>query len=99
MASSFNHTPFPNVYGCHQDQQNSSFVDPVNHNYLNGAKTLSIVHTMMGNFCHGDDDKDLHMEQMGTDACVVVGFNNKVRTSLYFIPSSICTIANKLQNN
>ena len=54
---------------------------------------------MMGNFCHGDDDKDLHMEQMGTDACVVVGFNNKVRTSLYFIPSSICTIANKLQNN
>ena len=56
---------------------------PVNHNFLNEAKTLNIVHTMMGNFCHGDEQKDSQMEQMGTDACVIVGFNDKVRTLLY----------------
>jgi hypothetical protein len=57
----------------------------VNHNHLNEAKTLSIVHTMMGNFCHGDDSKDSHIEQMGSDACVVVGFNDKVSTPFLFL--------------
>jgi hypothetical protein len=61
------------------------FVAPVNHNYLNRAKTLSIVHTMMGNFCHGDDSKDSHIEQMGSDACVVVSFNDKVSTPFLFL--------------
>ena len=61
------------------------FVAPVNHNYLNKAKTLIIVHTMMGNFCHGDNSKDSHIEQMGSDACVVVGFNDKVSTPFLFL--------------
>jgi hypothetical protein len=34
---------------------------------------------MLGNFCHGDEDEELHMEHMGNNACVVVGFNNMVR--------------------
>ncbi len=59
------------------------FVAPVNHNFLNEAKTLNIAHTMMGNFCHGDEQKDLQMEQMGTDSCVIVGFNNKVKILSY----------------
>ena len=59
------------------------FVALVNHNFLNEAKTLNIAHTMIGNFCHGDEQKDLQMEQMGTDACVIVGFNNKVRILSY----------------
>ncbi len=40
---------------------------------------------MMGNFCHGDDSKDLHIEQMGSDACLVVGFNDKVSTPFLFL--------------
>jgi hypothetical protein len=59
------------------------FVAPVNHNFLNEAKTLNIAHMMMGNFCHGDKQKDLQMELMGMDACVTVGFNNKVRILSY----------------
>ena len=47
--------------------------------FLNEAKTLSIAHTMMGNFCHGDEKKASQMENMGTDACVIVGLDNKVR--------------------
>jgi hypothetical protein len=62
------------------------FVALVNHNFLNEAKTLSIVHTMMGNFCHGEKKKELQMENMGTDACVIVGFDNKVRLLSYLFP-------------
>ncbi len=62
------------------------FVAPVNHNFLNGDKTLSIAHTMMGNFCLGDEKKESQMENMGTDACVIVGFDNKVRLLSYLFP-------------
>jgi hypothetical protein len=34
---------------------------------------------MLGNVFHGDKDKELHMENMDNDACVVVGFNNMMR--------------------
>ncbi len=54
-------------------------IAPVNHNVLNETKALNIAHTMLGNFCHGDKDKELHMEDMGNNASVVVGFNNMVR--------------------
>jgi hypothetical protein len=54
-------------------------VAPVNHNSLNEAKALNFSHTMLGNFCRGDKDKELHMENMAYDACIVVGFNNMVR--------------------
>ncbi len=54
------------------------YVAPVNHNSLNEAKALNIAHTMLSNFCHGDKGKELHMENMGNDACAVVGFNNMV---------------------
>jgi hypothetical protein len=55
------------------------YVAPVNHNALNEPKALSNAHTMLGNFCHSDKDRESHMENMGNDACVVVGFNNMVR--------------------
>jgi hypothetical protein len=45
------------------------YVAPVNHNVLNEAKALNIAHTMLGNFCYGDEEKELHMEHMGNDAC------------------------------
>jgi hypothetical protein len=61
------------------------YVAPINHNFLNEAKALNIAHTMLGNFCHGDKDKELHMEQMSNNACVVVGFNNIVRTYQHLV--------------
>ncbi len=33
------------------------FMAPVNQNSLNASKTYQIVHTLMGNYCHGDKDK------------------------------------------
>jgi hypothetical protein len=61
------------------------YIAPVNHIFLNDAKPLNIAHTMLGNFFHDDKDKELLMEQMGNAACVVVGFNNTVRTYQHLI--------------
>ena len=69
--------PFLTCMMVTEDNKLRPFVAPVNHNYLNWAKTLSIVQTMMGNFCHGDDSKDLHTEQMGTDTCVIGWFQQQ----------------------
>jgi hypothetical protein len=40
-----------------------SYVAPVNHNVLNEAKAINIAHTMMGNFCHGNESKVLKMNR------------------------------------
>jgi hypothetical protein len=54
------------------------FIAPVNHNTLNAPKTYQIVHTLMGNFCHGDKDKISQWEDMGNNATVLIGYHNKV---------------------
>jgi hypothetical protein len=40
---------------------------------------INIVHTFMGNFCQSDSKiNTTPMEDMGHDACVIVGYHNKV---------------------
>ena len=55
------------------------FVAPVNHNRLTPPKTYNIVHTLMGNFCHGDEGKASQLEDMGNDASMFIGYHDKVR--------------------
>lgn len=55
------------------------FVAPVNHNRLTPPKTYKIVHTLMGNFCHGDEGKASQLEEMGNDASMFIGYHDKVR--------------------
>ncbi len=43
--------------GSKEDIKLQPFIAPINHNTLTSAKTMNIVHTLMGNFCHGDKDK------------------------------------------
>ena len=54
------------------------FMAPVNHNSLNASKTYQIVHTLMGNYCHGDKDKISQWEDMGNNATVLLGYHDKV---------------------
>jgi hypothetical protein len=51
------------------------YMAPVNHNHINEITWLKIVHTLMGNFCQDSDDKNntMPMEDMGRDACVMIG--------------------------
>jgi hypothetical protein len=88
--------PFLTCMDVTENNELCPFVAPVNHNFLNEAKTLSIAHTMMGNFCHGNDKKESQMENMGTDACIIVGFDNKVRLLSYLFPITFFSISNKL---
>jgi hypothetical protein len=55
---------------------------PVNHNTLTSAKAIQTVHTLMGNFCHGDPEKVSQLEDMGNDACLAMGYHNKVRSTM-----------------
>ena len=55
--------------GSKEDIKLQPFIAPINHNTLTSVKTMKIVHTLMGNFCHGDKDKISQMEDMGNDAC------------------------------
>ncbi len=78
--------PFLMYMNVTENNELRPFVAPVNHNFLIEAKTLSIAHARMGNFCHGDKKKESQMENMGTDACIIVGFDNKVRLLSYLFP-------------
>ncbi len=51
------------------------YMAPANHNHLNKIMWLKIVHTLMGNFCQESDDRNdtAPMEDMGRDACVMIG--------------------------
>jgi hypothetical protein len=54
------------------------YVAPVNHNVLNTEKAINIAHTILGNFCHGNESKNSQMETMCMDSCMIVGYHNKV---------------------
>ncbi len=56
------------------------YMASVNHNVINETTWFNIVHTLMGFFCHKSDGKiiTIQMEDMGNDACVIVGYHNKV---------------------
>ncbi len=38
------------------------------------------MHTLMENFCHEDKDKISQMEDMGSNACFLMGYHNKVHS-------------------
>ena len=52
---------------------------PVNHNIINETTWIKIVQTLKGDFCQESDDKDdiNALENMGIDACVIVGYHKK----------------------
>jgi hypothetical protein len=70
----------------HEKTTLKPYIAPVNHNEVNESKTLQIIHTFMGNFCHGDKNKESRPEDMGNDACIsllimlklVIFFFNKI---------------------
>jgi hypothetical protein len=68
------------------------FIAPVDHNALTLAKVIQIVHALMGNFCHGDEGKISQMEEMGNDACVLMGYHDKVCLS------NLCQIIHIMNN-
>ncbi len=56
----------------------SAYVAPVNHNVLNEATAYQIIHTLYGNYCHSNAGQTSQLEEIGNDACVFVGYHDKV---------------------
>ena len=59
----------------------SAYVAPVNHNVLNETVVYQIIHTLYGNYCHSNAEETSQLEEMGNDACVFVGYHDKVRNT------------------
>jgi hypothetical protein len=64
--------------GSKEDIKLQPFIAPVNHNTLTSAKTMTIVHILVGNLCHRDKDKVSQMKDMGNNACFLLGYHDKV---------------------
>jgi hypothetical protein len=57
------------------------YIAPVNHNKINTGIAVNIASTMMGRFAQDDDKDTSQLQEMGSDAGVVFGYNKKhVRT-------------------
>jgi hypothetical protein len=56
------------------------YIAPVNLNVLNETTWVNIVHTLLVNFGQETDNHNntMPMEDMGHDACVVVGYHTNV---------------------
>ncbi len=61
------------------------FIATNQHNTLTSAKAIQVVHTLMGHFCHGDKEKISQMEDMGNNACLLMGCHNKVLCAIFFL--------------
>ncbi len=62
------------------------YMTPVNHNHLNEITWLKIVHTLMGKCCQENDGRNdtVPMEDMGRDACVMIGCHERVSNLTQF---------------
>jgi hypothetical protein len=71
----------------------------VNHNVINETTWLTTVHTLMGFFCHKSYRKNntTPMEDMGYNACVIVGYHNKASVfilKMQYFPKMENTVSN-----
>ncbi len=64
-----------------KNAQLSAYVAPVNNNVLNEAVAYQIIHTLYENYCHSHAEETSQLEEMGNDACVFVGYHNKVKNT------------------
>ena len=71
----------------HEQTMLLPLIAPANHNKVNESKTLQIIHTLMGNFCHGDKNKESQPEDMGNDSSIMLA--NHAKVSYNFLQKNI----------
>jgi hypothetical protein len=55
------------------------YMAPVNHNSIASKLVVSITSTMLGNYCQDESADSNHLQDMGADAGVLFGYDEKVR--------------------
>jgi hypothetical protein len=74
--------PFLTVIITKKDGKFRPYVAPVNHNTINQTMVASITSTMLGNYGKDSSADSTHLQDMGTDAGVLFGYNDKVCITL-----------------
>jgi hypothetical protein len=67
-------TPLMHAEG---DQCMAVYIAPINHNRIDNKMVASIMSTMKGNHCRDESKDNMHLQDMGSDAAVLVGYYNK----------------------
>jgi hypothetical protein len=55
----------------------AAYIVPINHNRIDSKMVASIISTMKGNYCRDESKDNMHLQDMGSDAAVLVGYYNK----------------------
>ena len=61
-----------------KDGKFKPYVAQVNHNTINPSLVVGIASTMLGNYCQDKSADFSHIQDMGADAGVLFGYNEKV---------------------
>ncbi len=67
-------TPLMHAEG---DQCMAAYIVPINHSRINSKMVASIMSTMTENYCRDESKDNTHLQDMGLDAAVLVGYYNK----------------------
>ncbi len=67
-------TPLTHAEG---DQCMAAYITPINHTRIDSKMVASIMSTMKGNYCRDESKDNMHLQDMGLDAVVLVGYYNK----------------------
>ncbi len=52
----------------------AAYIAPINHNKVNSRMVASIMSTMKGNYCRDKSLDNTHLQDMGLDAAVLIGY-------------------------
>ncbi len=54
----------------------AAYIVPINNNRIDSKMVASIMSTMRGNYCRDESKDNTHLQDMGLDAAVLVGYYN-----------------------
>ena len=52
----------------------AAYIAPINHDRIDSKMVASIISTMTGNYCRDASMDNMHLQDMGSDAAVLLGY-------------------------
>jgi hypothetical protein len=59
----------------------AAYIAPINHNRIDSKMVASLISTMTGNYCRDSSMDNTHLQDMGSDAAVLLGYYDKSETT------------------
>ena len=56
----------------------AAYIAPINHNRITSKMVASIISTITGNYCKDASMDHMHLQDMGSDAAVLLGYDDKL---------------------